>query len=104
MRRRGDAMLMGEVNVPMDDIESYFEDRGDALHLQLGFLFNQRLWLSLARGDAAPLEDLIRRLPVPPRDAGWATFLRNHDELTLDKLDPAERDDVFAAFGPEKNM
>ena len=69
MRRRGEAMLMGEANVAMGDIGSYFEDHGDALHLQLGFLINQRLWLSLARGDAAPLEDLIRRLPVPPHDA-----------------------------------
>ena len=64
-RRRGEVMLMGEVNVAMDDLASYFEDHGDALHLQLGFLINQRLWLSLARGEAAPLEDLIRRLPVP---------------------------------------
>jgi glycosidase len=103
-RRRGDAMLMGEVNVDSDQIGSYFEDHGDALHLQLGFLINQRLWLSLARGAAAPLEDLIRHLPVPPHDSGWATFLRNHDELTLDKLSEAERDDVFAAFGPEKDM
>ena len=104
MRRRGDAMLMGEANVAMDDIESFFEDHGDALHLQLAFLINQRLWLSLARGDAAPLEDLIRRLPVPPHDAGWGTFLRNHDELTLDKLEPAERDEVFAAFAPREDM
>jgi trehalose synthase len=103
-RRRGDAVLMGEVNVDADQLESYFEDHGDALHLQLGFLINQRLWLSLARGEAAPLEDLIRRLPVPPHDSGWATFLRNHDELTLDKLDPGERDEVFAAFAPSEDM
>jgi glycosidase len=104
LRRRGDAMLMGEVNVEEGELGSYFEDHGDALHLQLGFLINQRLWLSLARGEAAPLEDLIRTLPVPPHDSGWATFLRNHDELSLDKLDEAERKDVFAAFGPEKDM
>jgi trehalose synthase len=103
-RRRGDVVLMGEVNVDADQIESYFSDHGDALHLQLGFLINQRLWLSLARGDAAPLEDLIRVLPVPPPDSGWATFLRNHDELTLDKLEPAERDEVFAAFAPDEDM
>ena len=52
----------------------------------------------------SPLEDLIRRLPVPPHDAGWATFLRNHDELSLDKLEPAERDEVFAAFAPQERM
>jgi glycosidase len=103
-RRRGDAMLMGEVNVDADQIASYFEDHGDALHLQLGFLINQRLWLALARAEAAPLEDLIRHLPVPPPESGWATFLRNHDELTLDKLSEAERDEVFAAFAPDEDM
>ena len=70
MRRRGDAMLMGECNVAMEDVPSFFEDHGDALHLQLAFLINQRLWLGLARGEAAPLEELIRELPVPPRDCG----------------------------------
>ncbi len=104
MRRRGDAMLMGECNVAMEDVPSFFEDHGDALHLQLAFLINQRLWLGLARGEAAPLEELIRELPVPPRDCGWATFLRNHDELTLDKLTTAERDEVFAAFAPDEDM
>jgi trehalose synthase len=104
MRRRGEAMLMGECNVAKEDVESFFEDHGDALHLQLAFLINQRLWLSLARGEAAPLEDLIRDLPVPPHDCGWATFLRNHDELTLDRLSPAERDEVFAAFAPDEDM
>jgi glycosidase len=103
-RRRGDAMLLGEVNVPLDSLESYFEDHGEALHMQLGFLINQRVWLSLARAEAAPLEDLIRRLPVPPHDSGWAVFLRNHDELSLDKLAPQERDEVLAAFAPEDDM
>jgi hypothetical protein len=31
-------------------------------------------------------------------------FVRNHDELTLDKLSDGERQEVFAAFGPDKNM
>jgi maltose alpha-D-glucosyltransferase / alpha-amylase len=36
--------------------------------------------------------------------AQWATFLRNHDEVDLSKLEPAEREDVFGAFGPEEAM
>jgi trehalose synthase len=104
MRRRGEVMLMGECNVAKEEVPSFFEDHGDALHLQLAFLINQRLWLSLARGEAAPLEDLIRDLPVPPHDCGWATFLRNHDELTLDKLSPPEREEVLAAFAPDADM
>ena len=39
-----------------------------------------------------------------PHEAAWATFLRNHDELTLDKLTDAEREEVFAAFGPDEDM
>ncbi|MCZ2403657.1 hypothetical protein IV498_10795 [Paenarthrobacter sp. Z7-10] len=30
--------------------------------------------------------------------------MRNHDELTLDKLSETERQEVFAAFGPEERM
>ena len=42
--------------------------------------------------------------PAIPHEAAWATFLRNHDELTLDKLTDDERDEVFAAFGPDPDM
>ncbi|MGP3916824.1 hypothetical protein [Nonomuraea sp. 10N515B] len=31
-------------------------------------------------------------------------FLRNHDELTLDKLSEEERHEVFRAFGPREDM
>jgi glycosidase len=103
-RRRGDCVLIGEANVAEREVSSYFGAHADALHLQLGFLLNQRLWLSLARQQAAPLEDLIRELPVPPHDGGWATFLRNHDELSLDKLDKREQAEVHAAFAPEERM
>ena len=39
-----------------------------------------------------------------PHDNAWATFLRNHDELTLDQLTVSQRDEVFAAFGPKPAM
>ena len=44
----------------------------------------------------------LRSLPEIPDDSQWANFVRNHDELTLDKLSEAERAEVFAAFGPEE--
>ena len=43
------------------------------------------------------------RPPVPVRSQ-WASFVRNHDELTLDKLSDEERQEVFAAFGPDESM
>jgi maltose alpha-D-glucosyltransferase/alpha-amylase len=50
----------------------------------------------------APLEGALRKLPKIPGDCQWASFVRNHDELTLDKLSEKERQEVFAAFGPEE--
>src|SRR3954453_21410838 len=103
-RRNGGAMLLGEVNTAMKDLASYFGSDGDALHMEFAFLMNQSLWLSLARGDAGPLEQLISTLPAVPRDNAWATFLRNHDELTLDKLTVSQREEVFKAFAPRADM
>jgi len=103
-RRRGDAALLGEVNVDPQQLSEYFGDHGDLLHMELAFLLNQSLWLALARGEAEPLETIIRTLPSVPPDSGWATFLRNHDELSLDKLTLPQRQEVFAAFGPEEGM
>ena len=68
------------------------------------FIGMQELYLSLARGDAEPLADALRERPEPPEDAQWATFVRNHDELTLDKLTEEERQEVFDAFGPDEDM
>jgi trehalose synthase len=104
-RRNGEAMLLGEVNTAMQELSSYFGGAdGDALHMEFAFLMNQSLWLSLARGEAEPLEQVITTLPVVPHDNAWATFLRNHDELSLDKLTLSQREEVFAAFGPKPGM
>jgi trehalose synthase len=103
-RRRGDAMLLGEANVDPQQLSQYFGDHGDMLHMEFGFLLNQHLWLALARGEAEPLEMLIRTLPSLAADSSWATFLRNHDELTLDKLTVGQRQEIFDAFGPEADM
>src|SRR3954470_1188288 len=103
-RRRGDAMLLGEVNVGARDLASYFGEHGDELHMQSAFLINQSLWLALARQDAEPLETILRELPVVPPDNAWSTFLRNHDELSLDRLTGPQREEVFTEFAPDEGM
>lgn len=104
-RRRGDAVLLGEVNLPPRDLVTYFGDQpGDELQLLFNFPVMQKLYLSLARRLAAPLADELRALPAIPRECQWATFVRNHDELTLDQLSDAERGEAFEAFGPDPDM
>jgi maltose alpha-D-glucosyltransferase / alpha-amylase len=105
--RRGDAVLLAEANVPADELLEYFgEADGAVSRLQMLFAFqlNQCLMLSLARADAGPVSDVLRKLPELPRHAQWATFLRNHDEVDIGRLSEEERAEVFAAFGPEPEM
>ncbi|WP_084964452.1 alpha-amylase family protein [Thermoactinospora rubra] len=104
-RREGSSILLGEVNLPYDELLAYFGDgNGDELTMCFDFVTMQRAWLALARGEAAPLAAALRERPRPPKDSQWAVFLRNHDELTLDKLTEEERREVFEAFGPDKDM
>jgi glycosidase len=62
----------------------------------------QALYLSLARSDPAPLATSLVARPSVPAEAAWANFVRNHDELTLDKLTDQEREEVFTAFAPDE--
>jgi trehalose synthase len=104
-RRYGQAILLGEVNLPYEDVRRFYGDEdGDELTMCFDFIGMQRLFLSLARHEPAELVKALRARPVVPDDAQWGTFVRNHDELTLDKLSEAERQEVFDAFGPDKDM
>ncbi|WP_258804005.1 alpha-amylase family protein [Pseudarthrobacter sp. NS4] len=104
-RRNGSAILLGEVNLPYKEQVEYFGGPdGDELNMQFDFMSMQYIYLSMARQDARPLAETLKSRPPIHPDNQWAMFVRNHDELTLDKLSEGERGEVFAAFGPEKNM
>ncbi len=104
-RRSGEAVMLGEANLPRKDQVDYFggED-GDGLTMQFDFITMQSMYLSLARSDPAPMIAALESRPPLAVGSQWANFLRNHDELTLDKLTDGEREEVFAAFGPEPEM
>ncbi len=107
--RRAGAIMLAEANVERALAPAYFGGREfgaeERMHMILDFPLNQKLFVAMARGEASPLvEGLASRPASAPEQAQWATFLRNHDELSLDKLPEAERDEVFAAFGPEEDM
>lgn len=104
-RRRGDALLMGEVNLEYEAVREFYGDSGgDELHMCLNFNLNQALALALVREDAGALVHNLRAMPSLPSDGAWANFIRNHNEWSLDKLTEAERQEVFTAFGPKPDM
>jgi trehalose synthase len=104
-RRTGSGILIGEVNLPHAEQREFFGgDDGDELTMLFDFVAMQAMYLSLARADAGPLVQALTARPFVDPDSQWATFVRNHDELTLDQLTDDERAEVFAAFGPEERM
>jgi maltose alpha-D-glucosyltransferase/alpha-amylase len=104
-RRRGDAILLAEANLPAEDQRRFFGDEGgDEMHMLFNFILNQRVFLALVRQDPAPIVEALRELPPLPATNQWANFVKNHDELTLDKLTDAEREELFAALAPDPDM
>jgi len=102
--RRGDAIILAEANVlPETDLE-YFGDDGDRMQMMFNFQVNQTLFYALAAADARPLVKAMNDTKPRPETAQWGMFLRNHDELDLGRLSNRQRNAVFAAFGPEKDM
>jgi maltose alpha-D-glucosyltransferase/alpha-amylase len=74
------------------------------MQMMFNFQVNQNLFYALAAADWRPLAKAMEKTKPRPSTGQWGTFLRNHDELDLGRLTEAQRQAVFSAFGPEKNM
>ena len=86
-RRTGRSMMLGEVNLPHAQQRAFFGGKAaNELQMQFDFIGMQATYLALAREDARPLVKALEQRPPIDETCQWATFLRNHDELTLDKL------------------
>lgn len=98
-----EAIILGEADVTIPEIPLYF-GRGGRMQLLYNFLLNRYIFLALARQESQPITEFIKKLPVPPFTAQWVNFLRNHDELNIEKLTKKEQEEVFDAFAPEQGM
>jgi maltose alpha-D-glucosyltransferase / alpha-amylase len=102
--RKEGAIILGEANVlPRTDLE-YFGRFGERLQMMFNFEVNQHLFYALASSDSRSLIKAIQDTRARPATAQWGQFLRNHDELDLGRLTSKQRESVFRAFGPKKNM
>ncbi|MFC5863197.1 alpha-amylase family protein [Acidicapsa dinghuensis] len=102
--RKSGAIILGEANiVPKNDME-YFGEFGERLQMMFNFDVNQHLFYAMASGEAGSLIKALENTKSRPATAQWGQFLRNHDELDLGRLTDAQRNFVFAEFGPEKSM
>ena len=81
-----------------------FFGEADELHMLYNFVRDNYLFLALARESAEPLCRVADLLPRAPGAGQWANFLRNLDELDLERLTEEERRDVYRVFAPDETM
>src|SRR4029079_16680274 len=96
-------MLLAEANQWPSDVRSYFGD-GDYCHMAFHFPLMPRLFMALRQEDRHPLSEILYQIPELPDGCQWATFLRNHDELTLEMVSDEERDYMYQAYAADPMM
>lgn len=98
--RKGNAVLLGEVDVGLSTLSDYFGS-GNALQALFNFTMNRYTFLGLAQESADPIRFGLDQLPSIPGEGQWVNFLRHHDELNLSRLTKMEREIIFEAFGDD---
>lgn len=102
-REYPDRMLLAEANQWPQDVRAYFGD-GDECHMAFHFPLMPRLFMSLRKEDTRPILDILQQTPAIPPNCEWATFLRNHDELTLEMVTDEERDYMYNEYAADPQM
>lgn len=98
-----DRILLAEANQWPQDVRPYFGD-GDEFNMAFHFPVMPRIYMALAQQDYHPIVDIMLATPPIPQDCQWCTFLRNHDELTLEMVTPEEREFMWNTYAPEPRM
>ncbi len=94
------ALLLAEANQWPRDLLPYFGE-DDEFHMCFHFPLMPRLFMSLARQDRTSVMEILADTPEIPPNTQWATFLRNHDELTLEMVTEEERQFMWDFYAPE---
>jgi maltose alpha-D-glucosyltransferase/alpha-amylase len=96
-------ILLCEANQWPEDLRPYFGN-GDEFHMGFHFPIMPRIFMALRREDVSPIVWILNRTPSIPETTQWCTFLRNHDELTLEMVTQEERQSMWQEYAPEPRM
>lgn len=94
------TMLLAEANQWPEDAVNYF-GAGDECHMNFHFPLMPRLFMALKMEDRYSIIDILKQTPEIPENCQWATFLRNHDELTLEMVTDEERDYMYRVYASD---
>jgi len=89
---RPGTLLLAEACQPPYDVVSYF-GKNDECHAAYHFPLMPRIFASLATEDRYHIQHTLSPNVTPniPSECQWFSFLRVHDELTLEMVDERER-------------
>lgn len=101
--RNPEGIVVAEADVEPEEFVQFTCD-GNGITLFSNFLMNNRLFLGITRESAIPFVEGFRETPGLPPPCEWLNFLRNLDEIDLERLSDEEREDVFERLAPEERM
>jgi maltose alpha-D-glucosyltransferase / alpha-amylase len=98
-------IMLAEANQWPKEVVEYFgtEDEPEC-HMCFHFPVMPRLFYSLRDESAQPIIDILADTPELPAQGQWGTFLRNHDELTLEMVSTDERAAMYGWYAPDSRM
>ncbi len=96
-------VLLAEANQWPEDVVDFFGD-GDECHMAYHFPIMPRLYMALSQEDRRPIVEILERTPQIPDNCQWGTFLRNHDEMTLEMVTDEERDYLYREYANNPRM
>lgn len=99
------AITIAEANqMPAEVVEYFGTEEAPECTMCFHFPVMPRIYHAFKAGSADPIRHVLERTPPIPAHGQWGTFLRNHDELTLEMVSDAERADMYAWYAPEPRM
>jgi maltose alpha-D-glucosyltransferase/alpha-amylase len=98
-------VIIAEANQPPAEVVEYFGTQEEPeCHMAFHFPIMPRLYYALRDQKAAPIIETMKDTPDIPDGAQWGTFLRNHDELTLEMVTADERAAMLGWYAPDPRM
>ncbi len=98
-------IIVAEANQMPHEVVDYFgTEEAPECHMAFHFPIMPRLYYALRDQKAAPIIETLATTPDIPHGAQWGTFLRNHDELTLEMVTPTEREAMLGWYAPDSRM
>jgi len=96
-------VLVCEANQWPRDVVKYLGE-GDEFQVAFNFPLMPRIFMALKRADSSPIQWAMEQLPAIPENCQWGTFLRNHDELTLEMVTEEERQFMWVEYAEDRRQ